>query len=115
VVKKPIQQVRRSALWNAAEKRRLRKIRERFHNATKPRTSPQKPSTSGIAVQIRAAREAQGLSWYALAKLAGGYHPSTMRDLENDGDPKLSTIEAVARVLGLKLELVGVKKKRGPK
>ena len=66
------------------------------------------PSSSGISAQIRAAREAQGLSSYAVAKLAGVPNPSTVRDLEYGRDTKLSSLEAVADALGLKLELVGV-------
>ena len=61
-----------------------------------------------MGAQIRAARESQGLSWYAVAKLAGIPNPSTVRDLEYGRDTKLSSVEAVAQALGLKLEVVGV-------
>ncbi len=48
------------------------------------------------------------MSWYAVAKLAGIPNPSTVRDLEFGRDTKLSSVEAVAQALGLKLELVDV-------
>ena len=51
-------------------------------------------------------REAAGLSWYAVAKLAGISNPATIRDIEFGRDAKLSNIQAVATALGLKLELV---------
>jgi ribosome-binding protein aMBF1 (putative translation factor) len=107
--KKPtIQRIRRSGPLSDAERQRLREIREKVLREFPPRDPPQlKPSMSGIAARIRAAREAQGLSWYAVAKLAGIPNPSTVRDLEYGRDTKLSSLEAVAQALGLKLELVG--------
>ena len=64
-----------------------------------------KRSSPGIPTQIRAAREAQGLTWYALAKLSGIPNQATIRDIEQGKDVKLSNLQAVARSLGLKLEL----------
>lgn len=61
---------------------------------------------TGIAAQIRRARKAQGLSWNAVAKLAGIPNSNTVRDIESGADAKLSSVEAIARVLGLKLEAV---------
>ena len=55
---------------------------------------------------VRAAREAQGLTWYALAKRAGIPNPNTVRDIESGRDAKLSNVQAVAAVLGLRLELI---------
>lgn len=66
------------------------------------------PATAGIAGRIRAAREAQGLTWYAVAKPAGIPNPSTVRDIEYGRDTKLSSVQAVAEALGLRLELVQV-------
>jgi hypothetical protein len=60
----------------------------------------------GIPSQIRAAREAHGLTWYALAKLAGIPNANTVRDIEAGRDAQLSTLHAVAKALGLRLELV---------
>lgn len=54
----------------------------------------------------RAAREAKGLTWYAVAKLAGIPNSGTVRDIEAGRDAQLSNVRAVARVLGLRLELV---------
>ncbi len=63
-------------------------------------------SPPGIPAQIRAAREAKGLTWYAVAKLAGIPNSSTVRDIEFGCDSQLSNVKAVAKALGLRLELV---------
>jgi hypothetical protein len=107
--KKPIQRIRRSGPLGDAERQRLRDIREKVRKEFPPRDPPRlAPCKSGIGAQIRAAREARGLSWYAVAKLAGVPNPSTVRDMEYGRDTKLSSVEAVAEALGLKLELVDV-------
>jgi hypothetical protein len=62
-------------------------------------------SPPGIPSQIREAREARGLTWYALAKLAGIPNANTVRDIEYGRDAQLSTVQAVAQALGLRLEL----------
>jgi DNA-binding XRE family transcriptional regulator len=71
----------------------------------KPGTG-RKPSPPGIPCIIRQAREARGLTWYALAKEAGIPNQATIRDMEQGKDVKLSNLQAVAHVLGLKLDLV---------
>jgi len=71
----------------------------------KPGTNP-KPSPTGIPTRIRQAREARGLTWYALAKAAGIPNQATIRDIEQGRDVKFSNLQAVAAALGLKLELV---------
>ena len=53
-------------------------------------------SPPGLPAQIRAAREAQGLTWYAVAKLAGIPNSSTVRDIESGRDAQLSNVTAVA-------------------
>ena len=63
-------------------------------------------SPPGIPLRIRQAREARGLSWYALAKAAGIPSSNTIRDIELGKDVKLSDLQAVAAALGLQLELV---------
>jgi ribosome-binding protein aMBF1 (putative translation factor) len=89
------------------ERQRLREIREKVMEEFPPRVSPQlQPSVSGIGAQIRLAREAQGLSWRALAEKAGIPGSSIVRDIEYGRDVTLSNIEAVAAALGLRLELV---------
>jgi hypothetical protein len=60
----------------------------------------------GLPAQIRAAREAKGLTWFAVAKLAGIPNSNTVRDIECGRDAQLSNVRAVAHALGLRLELV---------
>lgn len=67
-----------------------------------------KTSPPGIPSRIRQAREAQGLTWYALAKKAGIPNQATIRDIEQGRDVKLSNVQAVAAALGLELELVEI-------
>jgi hypothetical protein len=71
----------------------------------KPGTG-RKPSPPGIPATIRQAREASGLTWYALAKAAGIPNQATIRDIEQGKDVKFSNLKAVAEALGLEVELV---------
>jgi hypothetical protein len=64
------------------------------------------PLRTGIAARLRQARKAQGLTYYAVAKQAGIPNPNTVKDVEYGRDARLSNIEAIAKALGLKLELV---------
>src|SRR5437870_1033334 len=89
------------------ERQRLAKIREAAQRDFPPTTS-RKESPPGIPVAIRAAREAQGLTWYALAQRAGIPNQGTIRDIEQGKDVKMSNLQAVAKALGLELELVEV-------
>ncbi len=70
------------------------------------RGTRRKPSPPGIPARIRQAREARGLTWYALAKAAGIPNQATIRDIERGKDVKFSNLQAVAVALGLALELV---------
>jgi DNA-binding XRE family transcriptional regulator len=89
------------------ERRRHARIRRAAMKEIPPKSgSRRKASPSGIPAEIRAAREAHGLTWYALAKLAGVPNQATIRDIEQGKDVKLSSLQAVADALGLKLELV---------
>ena len=72
-----------------------------------PKIHPATPPKPGIAAQVREARPAQRLTWYALAKLAGIPNQATIRDIEQGKDVRLSNVERVARALGLTLELRG--------
>jgi DNA-binding XRE family transcriptional regulator len=63
-------------------------------------------SPPGIPAKIRQAREARGLTWYALAKEAGIPNQATIRDIERGKDVKLSNLQAVAAALGLTLDVV---------
>ncbi len=101
--------IRRRGPESAEEVKRLREIREKVRQEFPPRDPPRlRPATEGIGARIRAAREAQGLTWYALAKRARIPNPSTVRDIEYGRDTKLSSVQAVAEALGLRLELVEV-------
>lgn len=89
------------------ERARHAKIREAAVRDIPPKQGAgQAPSPPGIPAKIRQAREAQGLTWYALAKLAGIADQATIRDIEQGKDVKLSDLECVAGALGLKLELI---------
>jgi DNA-binding transcriptional regulator YiaG len=89
------------------EARELAKVRQQAKQDYPPRDPPRlRPAKTGIAAQIRAARQSQGLTWYAVAKLANIPNANTVRDIEYGRDAKLSNVEAVAAALGLKLELV---------
>ena len=99
--------IRRSEPQSQEERQRLREIREKVRQEFPPLTPPRlRLATEGVAARIRAAREAQGLTWYAVAKRAGIPYPSTVRDIEYGRDTKLSSVQAVAEALGLRLELV---------
>ncbi|HET6883111.1 MAG TPA: helix-turn-helix transcriptional regulator [Pirellulales bacterium] len=81
-------------------------VREKIRQEFPPREPPNlQAAASGIGARLREAREAQGLTWYAVAKRAGIPNPSTVRDIEYGRDTKLSSVQAIAAVLGLSLEL----------
>ena len=95
-----------SRQFSDQEKRQYQKIREQVMEEFPPVKRPRKPSPPGIPSQIREAREARGMTWYALAKQAGIPNSNTIRDIEQGRDVKLSNLKAVAKVLGLSVELV---------
>jgi DNA-binding XRE family transcriptional regulator len=88
------------------ERERFAKIREAAGRDFPPKSTKRKPAPPGIPAKIRSAREGQGLTWYAVAKAAGIPNQATIRDIEQGKDVKLSNLQAVAKVLGLELELV---------
>jgi ribosome-binding protein aMBF1 (putative translation factor) len=105
--KKIAGRIRRRGPESREEQERLQEIRQKVRREFPPRDPPQlEPATTGIAARIRAARQSQGLTWYAVAKRAGIPNPSTVRDIEYGRDTRLSSVEAVAESLGLRLELV---------
>jgi hypothetical protein len=107
--KKITRRIRRAGPVGEEERRRLEEIRWRAKQEFPPRDPPRlQPAATGIAARIRATRESQGLTWYAVAKRAGIPNPSTVRDIEYGRDTKLSSVQAVAEALGLRLELVEV-------
>ncbi len=93
----------------AEERKRHADIRQQIIREFPPAEGAgREESPPGIPSQIRQAREAQGLTWYALAKLAGVPNANTIRDIEYGRDAQVSTVERVAKALGLRLELVEV-------
>jgi Helix-turn-helix len=88
------------------ERERHAKVREAIVQEFPPAAGAERPeSPPGIPAQIRRAREARKLTWYAVAKLAGIPNANTVRDIEYGRDAQLSTVQAVAHALGLRLEL----------
>jgi ribosome-binding protein aMBF1 (putative translation factor) len=105
MAKKKLQRVHRRL--TADERTRHARIREAAMKDIPPKPGTgRKPSPPGIPTRIRHAREAQGLTWYALAHQAGIPNQATIRDIEQGKDVKLSNLQAVAAALGLELELV---------
>jgi len=60
----------------------------------------------GVAIQIRWAREEQGLTQAALAKTAGLTRQQVAKLESPDNNPTLESVGAVAKALGLHVELV---------
>jgi len=91
----------------ADERARHARIREAALLDIPPKPGAgQKPAPPGIPAQVRQARQARGLTWYALAKLAGIPNQATIRDIEQGKDVKVSNLHAIAAALGLKLQLI---------
>jgi len=88
------------------ERARHAKLRSMMAKRLPPKMRPAAPPKLGIAAQVRQARTAQQLTWYALAKLAGIPNQATIRAIEQGKDVRLSNVERVAQALGLTLELV---------
>jgi ribosome-binding protein aMBF1 (putative translation factor) len=91
----------------AEERARHAEIRKKVMQEFPPlESSRQQPATNGIGAQIRLAREAKGLTRFALAKKAGMPSSSTIRNIEYGKDAQLSDVRMVAEALGLELALV---------
>ncbi len=88
------------------ERQRHAAIRAESERQIPPKPTAAAVSPPGIPTRLRQAREARGLTWYALARLAGLRNPGTIRDVERGKDVKLSHVEAIATALGLTLDLV---------
>ncbi len=107
MAKKKIERIVRLA--TAAERKRHARIRQQVLQEFPPAEGAgRKASPPGIPARIRRARLARGLTWYAVAKLAGIPNPSTVRDIEYGRDAQLSNVQAVASALGLCLDLLEV-------
>ena len=87
------------------ERKRHNAIRQQLTQEFPPKRTAVKTAT-GIGRQIRDARTAQGLTWYAVAQKAGIPNSGTVRAIEEGQDAKLSSVEAIAKVLGLRLSAV---------
>ena len=91
----------------AEERQRHAEIRQKIMEEFPPaRDIGREESPPGIPAQIRQARVARGLTWYALAKLAGIPNANTVRDIEYGRDAQISTVQLVAKAVGLRLDLV---------
>lgn len=105
MAKKKLQQVNRRL--TKEERARNAQIRAAAMKDFPPKPGRvSKSSPPGIPTRIRQAREAQGLTWFSLAKKAAIPNQATIRDIEQGKDVKLSNLQAVASALGLGLELV---------
>mgnify|MGYP001123556107 CR=1 FL=1 len=82
MARKEVRRVFRSSRVSQGEAERLRDIRRCAMVEFPPDPKRPHPAKSGIGAQIRSAREARGLTWYAVAKLAGIPNPATIRDIE---------------------------------
>ena len=89
------------------DKKRRDAIRRTVRKEFPPkRRAAKAKAAEGIGRLIRDARTAQGLTWHAVAKLAGIPNSGTVRTIEQGGDAKLSSVEAIATALGLRLTAV---------
>ena len=104
--KKRLQSVERRL--TDAQRQRHAEVRVAAERDFPPKSANRRAAVPGIGAAVRAAREAQGLTWYALAQRAGVPNQATIRDIEQGKDVKLSNLRAVAQALGLELELVPV-------
>jgi hypothetical protein len=90
----------------ADERQRHAAIREQIQQEFPPTDGASRAaSPPGIPAQIRQSRESKGLSWHALAQLAGLPDSNTIRDIEYGRDVSLKDVQAVAKALGLRVEL----------
>jgi ribosome-binding protein aMBF1 (putative translation factor) len=104
LAKKRLQRIERQL--TPVERQRHAQVRAAAERDFPPKRADHRAAAAGIPAAIRAAREAQGLTWYALAQRAGVPNQATIRDIEQGQDVKLSNLRAVAQALGLELELV---------
>lgn len=105
MAKKKVERITRKLTED--ERARHAKIREQVMQEFPPsKRKRHQPVRTGIAAELRKARKAQGLTYYAVAKLAGIPNSNTVKDIEYGRDAKISNIEAVAKALGLKLQVV---------
>lgn len=91
----------------AQQKQEYDEIRRKAKEEFPPLEPPRGPSEKAhLALALREARLAQGLTFEQLAERSGVDHADTVRDIEYGSDAKMSDIAAIAHALGLRLELV---------
>ena len=90
----------------AEEKARHAQIREQAMQEFPLAEKKQQPLDTGIAADLRRARKARGLTYEAVAKEAGLPNANIFKDVEYGRNTELPSMEAIAKALGLKLELV---------
>ena len=91
----------------AVQKQQYDEIGRQAKEDFPPLEPPHGPSEKGrIALAIREARKAQGLTFEQLAQRSGVGDANTVHDIEYGADAKLSDVAALAHALGLRLELV---------
>jgi ribosome-binding protein aMBF1 (putative translation factor) len=88
------------------EKARHAIIRKQVMQEFPPAEKKQTALSSGIAADLRRARQARGLTCAALAELAGLPDANIIKDVEYGRNTELATLESIAKALGFKLELV---------
>ncbi|MBC8874172.1 MAG: helix-turn-helix domain-containing protein [Planctomycetes bacterium] len=98
---------RASRRLTVEQKQEYDEIRRKAKEDFPPLEPASGPSEKGrIALAIRDARKAQGLTFEQLAERSGVCDAETVRDIEYGSDAKLSDVAALAHALGLRLELV---------
>ena len=91
----------------AVQKQQYDEISRQAKEDHPPLEPPRGPSEKGrIALAIREARKAQGLTFEQLAQRSGLADADTVREIEYGSDARLSDVAALAHALGLRLELV---------
>jgi ribosome-binding protein aMBF1 (putative translation factor) len=80
-----------------------RKVVDEFRPANQAKHHP---AAEGIAGRLRIARKNRGLTYEKLAAEAGLPSANTVKDVEYGRDTDLHHVEAIARALGMRLELV---------
>lgn len=80
-----------------------RKVVDEFAPAAQAK---HQPAAEGIAARLRVARKNRGLTYERLAGEAGLPSANTVKDVEYGRDTDLNHVDAIARALGMRLELV---------
>ncbi len=96
-----------SRTLSADEQQKYDEVRRKAKEEYPPLDPPRGASEKGrIALAIREARKKKGLTLEQVAEQAGVADAEMVRDIEYGSDAKMSDVTAIARALGLRLELV---------